>query len=121
MTASEHWWDLINFESILFLSSLTVCFSKTVKYLTCSSKWHGELRSLSRRLYFFPVPEEIVYSFFDFLFDILELYKFGLCITACKPGFSFWLYFYLSKRVSTLILDMGFFANLQLFCPIWSY
>ena len=27
----EHWWDLINFESILFLYSLIVCLSKTVK------------------------------------------------------------------------------------------
>ena len=39
----EHWWDLINFESILFLHSLIVCLSKTVKYLVCLSKWRAEL------------------------------------------------------------------------------
>ena len=39
----EHWWDLINFESILFLYSLIVCLSKTVKYLVCPSKWRVEL------------------------------------------------------------------------------
>ena len=33
----EHWWDLVNFEFIFFSSSLTVCLSKTVKYLVCLS------------------------------------------------------------------------------------
>ena len=64
--------------------------------------------------------EETVYSFFSFLFDIWENYKLGLCIRVWKQRFSFWLYFYLSKRVSLCSMH-GFFANLQLFYPIWSY
>ena len=37
----EHWWDLITFESILFLESLIV--SLCLKYLVQSSKWRFEL------------------------------------------------------------------------------
>ena len=40
--STEHWWDLINFESILFLYSLIVC-KTIVKYLVCPSKWRVEL------------------------------------------------------------------------------
>ena len=58
--------------------------------------------------------------FFNFFFDILEQYKFGLCITAWRQRSGFWLYFYLSKRVS-LCSRYGFYANLQLFCSIWSH
>ena len=58
----------------------------------------------------FPVPEEIVYSFFNFLFDILEYqFKFCLYITAWKREFGLLLYFYLSKRVS-LCSRYGLFA-----------
>ena len=48
----------------------------------------------------FYCSEETVCSFFSFLFDIWENYKLGLCIRVWKQRFSFWLYFYLSKRVS---------------------
>ena len=107
----EHWWDLINFESILFLSSLILCLSKTIKYLARPSKWTVEFTVWKVLLFF--VPEEIANSFFNFFFDILEQYKFGLSITAWKQGFGFWLYFYLSKRVS-LYSRYGLFANLEL-------
>ena len=60
----------MNFESILFLSTLIVCLSKTVKYLVFPSKWRVELTVYE--VLFFPVPEEIVYIVFNFLFDILE-------------------------------------------------
>ena len=69
----------------------------------------------------FSCSEEIAYSFFNFLFDILEKYKLGLCITVWKQRFGFWLYFYLSKRVSLCSTYGFFFANLQLFYPIWGY
>ena len=42
----EHWWYLITFESILFLSCLLVRLSKTVTYLVCPSKWRVELSIL---------------------------------------------------------------------------
>ena len=98
LSSREHCWGLINFESILFLSSLIVCLSKTLKYLVFPSKWRVELTVWE--VLFFPVREKIVYSFFNVLFDILEQYKFGLYITGWKRRFGFWLYFYLLKRVS---------------------
>ena len=70
VSSREHWWVLINFESILSLSSLILCLSKTVKYLACPPKWRVEL-TVSEVL-FSPVPEETAYSFFNFLFDVLE-------------------------------------------------
>ena len=60
---------------------------------TATPKWRVE--PTVKEVLFFPFSEEIVYSFFNFLFDILEQYKFGQCITAWKRGFGFWLYFYL--------------------------
>ena len=61
----EHWWDLITLEAILFLYSLILCLC--LKYLVCPSKWRIELGFW---FVFFPVPGEIVYSFFNFFFDI---------------------------------------------------
>ena len=55
----DHWWDLITFESILFLESLIV--SLCLKYLVQSSKWRVELGIWEVK--FFPIPEEIAYSF----------------------------------------------------------
>ena len=114
----EHWRDLINFESILFLSSLIVHLSETVKYLACPSKC-GELSSFSRRLYFFLFQRKRC-IFFQIPFWYFGIVQIWYITTAWKRGFGFWLYFYLSKRVS-LCSRYGFFANLQLFCPIWSY
>ena len=57
-----------------------------------------------------------MYSFFNFLFDILKKYKFGLCITAWKRGFGFWLLFYLSKTLS-LCSRYDFFLTFNYFVP----
>ena len=57
LSNSEHWWDLINFESILFLSSLILCLSKTIKYLARPSKWRVEFTVW--KVLFFLVPEEM--------------------------------------------------------------
>ena len=70
LSSREHWWDLINFESILILSGLILCLSKTVKYLVCPSKWRIKLTIWE--VVFFLALEEIAHSFFSFLFDILE-------------------------------------------------
>ena len=63
----------------------------------------------------FPVPEEVVCSFFNILFDIFwAKYKFGLCNKTWRRGCGYLhLSFYLSKRVS-LCSRQGFFATLQL-------
>ena len=107
----EHWWDLINFESILFLSSLILCLSKTVKYLVCPSKWRVELTVWE--ILFFPVPEEIAYSFFNFLFDILELYKFGLWVSQLGNKDLVSDYIFTSQREPHSIPNMVFLLTLN--------
>ena len=111
----EHWWDLINFESILFLSSLALCLSKTVKYLACPSKWEGQawVELTVWEVLFFPVPEEIEYSFFNFLFDILELYKFGLWVSQLGNKELVSDYIFTSQRESHSIPDMVFLLTLN--------
>ena len=110
-SSREHWWDLINFESILFLSSSILCLSKTLKYLACPSKWRVELTVWE--ILFFPVPEEIAYSFFNFLFDILELYKFGLWVSQLGNKDLVSDYIFTSQRESHSILDMVFLLTLN--------
>ena len=55
----EHWWDLIIFESILFFREFNWVSKMSKERLSVWEVW------------FFFVPEEIVYSLFNFLFDIL--------------------------------------------------
>ena len=111
LSSREHYWDLINFESILFLSSLVLCLSKTAKYLVCPSKWRVELTVLD--ILCFPVPEEIAYSFSNFLFDILELHKFGLWVSQFGNKDLVSDYIFTSQRESRSIPDMFFFDNLE--------
>ena len=111
LSGRENWLDLINFESILFLSSLILCLSKTVKYLACPSKWRVELTVWE--VLFFPVPEEIAYSFFNFLFDILELYKFGLWVSQLGNKDLVSHYIFTSQRESYSIPDMAFLPTLN--------
>ena len=112
-SSREHWWDLINFESILFLSSLILCLSKTVKYLACPFKWRVELTSSVWEVLIFPVPEEIAYSFFNLLFDILELYKFGLWVSQFGNKDLVSDYIFTSQRESHSIPDMVFLLTLN--------
>ena len=111
ISSRQHWWDLINFESILFLSSLIMCLSKTVKYLACPSKWRVELTVWE--VLFFPVPEETAYSFFNFLFDILELYKFSLWVSQFGNKDLIFDYIFTSQRDSHSIPDMVFLLTLN--------
>ena len=75
------------------------------------SKMHSlplQMESLARCLgsCIFPVPEEVVCSFFNILFDLFwAKYKFGLCI---KP------YLFTSQRDSHSVPDRAFFATLLL-------
>ena len=110
LSSREHWWDLINFESILFLSNLILCVSKTVKYLACPSKWRVELTVWD--VLFFPVPEEIAYSF-NFFFDILELYKFGLWVSQRGNKDLVSDYIFTTRRESHSIPDMVFLLTLN--------
>ena len=55
---------------------------------------------------FFPVPEEIEYSFSNFLFDILELHKFGLWISQLGNKDLVSDYIFISQRESLSIPDM---------------
>ena len=111
LSSREHWWDLINFESILFLSSLILCLSKTVKYLACPSKWRVELTVWE--VLSFPVLEEIAYSFFNFLFDILECYKFGPWVSQLGNEDLVSDYIFTSQRESHSIPDMFFLLTLN--------
>ena len=111
LSSREHWWDLINFESILFLSSLILCLSKTVKYLAWQSKWRVELTVCE--VLFFPVSEEITCSFFNFLFDILELYKSGLWVSQLGNKDLVSDCIFTSQRESHSIPDMFFLLTLN--------
>ena len=93
------------------LSSLILCLSKTVKCLACLSKWRVELTVWE--VLFFSVPEEIAYSFFNFLFDILELYKFGLWVSQLGNKDLVSDYIFTSQRESHSIPDMVFLLTLN--------
>ena len=67
--SSKHWWGLITFEFIQILKSLIEYLC--LKYLTHPSKWRAEELGVWE-VSLFVVPEEIVYVFFSFLFDLLQ-------------------------------------------------
>ena len=92
-----------------------MCLSKTVKYLACPSKWRVELTVWE--VLFFPVPEEIAYSFFNFLFDILELYKFGLWVSQLGNKDLVSDYIFTSQRESHSVPDMSFLLTFNYFVP----
>ena len=100
VTRGEHWWDLINFESILFLDSLVV--SLYLKYLVQSSKWRVELGVWE--VVFFPVPEEIVYIFLVYL-RIVQIWS---------------MHHSLDKRVWFTIIFLPLKESLTLF-QIWAF
>ena len=95
-----HWWDLITFESTLFLESLTV--SLCIKYLVQSSKWRAELGVWE--VVFFHVPEEIIYSFLIH-FGIVQIWP---------------MYHSLDKRAWFAIIFLLFKESLTLF-QIWIF
>ena len=92
----EHWWDLINFESILFLYSLIVCLSKTLKYPVCPSKC--------------------------ILYIIFSIYLFWNCINltyVSQLGNEDLVsdYIFTSQRESHSVPDMGFLLTFNYFVP----
>ena len=78
-----------------------------------------QMESLARCLggCIFPFPEEVIYSFFNILFDIFwAKYKFGLCIKTWRRGFGCLRLSFLPLRESLTVPDRDFFATLLL---IW--
>ena len=106
LSGREHWWDLVNFESILFLSSLILCLLKTVKYLACPSKWRFELTFWE--IPFFPVPEKL-----HILFPISFLI-FWNCVNLAYENRS------LGTRIWFLIIFLPLKESLTLF-QIWFF
>ena len=98
-------------KSFLFLSRLILCLSKEVKYLDCPSKWRVELTVWD--VLFFHVPQEIAYSFFNFPFYILELYKFGLRVSQLGSKGLISDYIFSSQRESHSIPDMVLLLTLN--------
>ena len=63
------------------------------------------------------VPEEIAYSFFNFLFDILELYKFGLWVSQLGNEDLVSDYIFTSQRESHSLPYMVFSLTFNYFVP----
>ena len=83
------------------------------KFLLHLSKWGVWLGVWE--VVFFPVPEEVVCSFFNILFDIFwAKYKFGQCIQTWRRGFVVYDYLFTSQRESHSVPDRDFFATLLL-------
>ena len=68
----------------------------------------------------FSCSEEIIYSFLNFLFDILESIN---LVHVSQFGNNDLVshYVFTSQKASHSVPYMGFFGNLQLLYPIWSY
>ena len=80
---------------------------------------NGEFSWVSGR--FFLVPEEIVYSFFNALFDVFwGSIKLAYVSKLGEEGLGY-DYLFTSQRETHSVPDMDFLLNLCLFCPIWSY
>ena len=83
------------------------------KYLVHLSKWRVQLGFWEA--VFFPVPEEVVCSFFNIVFDIFwAKYKFGLCIKTWRREFGFLRLSFTSQGESHSVPDRIFFATLLL-------
>ena len=100
---------------IHFIFSLIVC--PCLKYLVCRSKWWVKLGVWE--VVFFPVPEEIVYSFFNFLFDIFWKSIKLVYVSSLEKSIWFTVTF-LPLRGSLTLFQIWFFflLYLHLFCPI---
>ena len=88
-----------------------------INFSQCNMRYFQRaLVGSNKLIIFLPVPEEIIYSFFNFLFDVLEYYKFGLCITTWKQGFVS-DHTFTSKRESHSVPGMGFLLTFNYFVP----
>ena len=108
----EHWWDLINFESILFLYSLIVCLSKTPSLPLQMESWAQYLGdciyscSIGNYIFFFST------SFLIFWNSINLAYVSQLGNEDLVDD-----YIFTSQRESHSLPDMGFLLYLQFFVP----
>ena len=90
--------------------SLIVCLSKTLKYLVFPSKWRVELTVWE--VLFFPVPEKIVYSFFNVLFDILNSINLAYISQLANEDLVS-DYIFTSQKESHSLPDTGFLLTLN--------
>ena len=79
-----------------------------LKYLVCPSKWRVELGVWE--VVSFPVPGEIVYSFFNFFFDIFWDTINLLYVSLLGEEDLVYDYLFTSQRESHSVLDMDFFS-----------
>ena len=93
-----------------------------LKYLACPSKQRVDLGVWE--VVFFSVTQEIVYSFFNFFFDVFWN-GINLAYTNLSELEEEYLvpdYFFISQRESPFVPDMDFFLlYLNLFGSIWRY
>ena len=106
LSSREHWWGLINFEFILFLSSLILCLSKTVKYLACPFKWRVELTVWEFYFFLFQRKLHILFS--------ISFLIFWNCINLAYE------YHSLETMIWFLIIFLPLKESLTLF-QIWSF
>ena len=100
----------MTFESILFLYSLIVFLC--LKHLVCLSKPRAELGVWE--IVFFSVPKEIVYSFFNFLFDIFWNSINLAYISQLGDDDLVYDYLFISQGESHSVQEMDFFTILSL-------
>ena len=104
-------------ESILFLYTLIVCLC--LKDLVRPSKWRVELGVWE--VAFFPFPDEIVCSFFNFLFDIFWNSTNLAYVTQLGEDDLVCDYLLTLKESLSLFRVWIILLYLHLFCPIWIY
>ena len=106
--------DLRTFKCIIIIQFSCLSMSKILSLPI-------QMESLARCLggCVFPVPEEVVCSFFNILFDIFwAKYKFGLCIKTWRRGCGcVQLSFYLSKGASLCSRQGCFCYTIAYFVP----
>ena len=100
------WWYLKTFESILFLYSLIGCLC--IKYLVRTSKWRIELSVWEDA--FFPVPEKIVYSLLNLIFDLFWNSINMVYVSQLSKEELVCNYLFTSRNESHSVLDMDISA-----------
>ena len=90
-----------------------------LKYLVRPSKWRVELGVWE--VVFFPVPEEIVYSFLNFFSNIFWKSINLAYVSQLRGEDLVYDYLFTSERGSHSVPDMDLFAILLFILSIWSY
>ena len=109
-----HWWDLITLESISYLYCLIVCLCPPPPSLPPPPPPHMEswVRCLGGCI--FPIPEEIVYSFFNGLFDMFLNSTNLAYVSQLGEEDLVYDYLFTSQKGSHSLSDMAFFVIFSL-------